>query len=235
MQSELDSLLELQDKDRVVMAVENELQAFEPELEELDAELNRMEQAVAAARHRAEEFAGRREALEGKIESYRLMQERRRQRLEWVRGAKEASTLMAELDLARAVMAKEEAEWIRSADEVQEAERVTADLEQQLHELTEAQAPRRAEIAGAQADLRGRLHQAEGAREQAAKRVERPLRSLYERIKQGRAPLALYPLHGGACGHCYTAVPMHVRQQVLQGKALPTCEVCGVLIYTAEE
>jgi uncharacterized protein len=171
--------------------------------------------------------------LEGKIESYRVMQERRRQKLEWVRGAKEASTLMAEIDLARSVLAKEEAEWIRSADEVQRVEQITDELAVRLDELKTAQAPRRSEIASMQAECRERLDQATAARQEFVKKVERPALHEYERIRRGRAPLALYPLHAGACGHCYTAVPLHLRQQMEQTSSAATCEACGVMIYLA--
>jgi len=41
----------------------------------------------------------------------------------------------------------------------------------------------------------------------------------------------LYPLRGGACGHCYTAVPLHRRQQIENGQAVEACEACGVLVY----
>jgi predicted nucleic acid-binding Zn-ribbon protein len=230
-QSDLESLLALQEKDRVVMAIEEELRALEPEIAELDAEMSRLENALAGAEKRAGDASVRRDALEGKIESYRLMQERRRQKLEWVRGAREASTLMAELDLARSVLAKEEAEWIRSADDVEEAQQYVEEARRRVEEESEAQAPRRGEIASIQADCGTRLDAAKAERAESEKHVKRPLLNLYERIRRGRAPLALYPLHDGACGHCFTAVPMHIRQQVNLVETLPMCEACGVLIY----
>jgi predicted nucleic acid-binding Zn-ribbon protein len=189
---------------------------------------------VDGARKGAQEAEQRRADLEGKIESYRVMQERRRQRLEWVRGAKEASTLMAELDLARTVLAKEEAEWMRSADRVQEAERRTTEVERLVEEVRTAQASRREAIAAAQAACADRLAEARGRRAEAARGIKRQLLQQYERIRRGRAPVALYPLHGEACGHCYTAVPLHRRQDILNGQSVTTCEACGVIVYHGE-
>ena len=159
------------------------------------------------------------------------MQERRRQRLEWVKGAKEAATLMAELDLARGVLAKEEAEWIRSADKVQDAERKVAEVEKVVEEARLAQAPKREEIAAVQAECNARLTIARGEREEAAKGVKKPLLSRYDRIRHGNTPLAVYALQGAACGHCYTAVPIHRRQGIQNGNGVTNCEACGVLIY----
>ena len=233
MHADLEALLTLQEHDKAVMAVEAELEAFNPELAALDQDLAKAQADLDGARKGAQDAELRRAELEGKIESYRVMQERRRQRLEWVRGAKEASTLMAELDLARTVLAKEEAEWMRSADRVQEAERRAQDAAKVVEEVRTAQAPRREAIAAAQAACADRLAEARKLREEAARGVKRPLRQQYERIRRGRAPLALYPLHGEACGHCYTAVPLHRRQDILNGQSVATCEACGVIVYHA--
>ena len=72
------------------------------------------------------------------------------------------------------------------------------------------------------------------AREAQAARVPAGLRSRYERIRRGRAPLALYPLHGDACGHCFTAVPTQRRSLIARGASMEGCEACGVLLYAAE-
>jgi predicted nucleic acid-binding Zn-ribbon protein len=228
---DLVTLLALQERDQAVSAIEHEIEQLEPELAALDAQIAKLEADLAGARKGVEEAGGRRLELEGKIEGYRLMQERRRQRLEWVKGAKEAATLMAELDLARSVLAKEEAEWIRSADKVEEAERKVADAEKQVEDLRTSQAPRREQLAAERAVRVDRLNAAKQEREAAAKQVKKPVLSRYERIRKGNTPFAVYPLKGAACGHCYTAVPIHRRQEIAGGKGLTTCEGCGVLIY----
>jgi predicted nucleic acid-binding Zn-ribbon protein len=232
--AELRTLLELQEKDKVVTAIQEELAAFEPELAELDAEIQAGEERLAAARRGIDEAGGHRAELEARIEGFRQAQERRRQRLEWVRGAKEAANLMAEIDLGRSVLAREEAEWIKSADEVQEPTQQVAEAEQVVDELKVGQAARREEIAALQAECRDRLTVAEKERAAVAKQLSRPVLNHYERIKRGRAPFALYALHGDACGHCFTAIPMHRRQELQAGQIVTPCEACGVLIYNAD-
>ncbi len=235
MHAELTTLLKLQEKDKIVMALEAEREALEPALEELNGALSGAEETAATAQVRVEEADKRRGELDAKIEGYRVMQERRRQKLEWVRGAKEASNLMAELDLARSVLAKEEAEWVRSADKVQEAERNAAEAETALEELKAEQAPKREELAAKQAECDDNLAAASGEREAAAGGVDAANQERYNRIRRGRAPLALYPLRNGACGHCFTSVPLHRRQKILSSEGIESCEACGVLIYPEDE
>ena len=234
MHPELEALLALQEKDQAVTEADEQIAALAPELQQLDDVQAAAERGVAAAQAGIQAAMDRRDALEGKIANYRTMQEQRRQRLEWVRGAKEASTLMAELDLARSVLAKEEAEFMRSGDAVGEAERKAAEAEQALAQVRAEQAAQRETLAGKREQIAAQRERALGEREQAATHVNRSLLARYERIRRGKAPLALYPLHGDACGHCFTAVPTQRRAIILRGASIEGCEACGVLLYAKE-
>jgi uncharacterized protein len=231
---ELEALLALQEKDQAVTATDAALEGLAPELRALDDAQAVAERALAAAQAAIQAASDRRDGLEGKIASYRTMQEQRRQRLEWVRGAKEASTLMAELDLARSVLAKEEAEFMRSGDAVTEAERRAAEAEKALEEVRAAQAPLREALAGRRDQIAAQRERAVAERERAATQVASGLLGRYERIRRGKAPLALYPLHGDACGHCFTAVPTQRRALIQRGASIEACEACGVLLYARE-
>jgi uncharacterized protein len=228
---ELEALLTLQEKDQAVSACDASLAALAPEVLTLDEALAAAERTLSAARAAIEVAMHRRDELEGKIANYRSMQEQRRQRLEWVRGAKEASTLMAELDLARSVLAKEEAEFMRSGDAVSEAEHKAAEAEQALERVRSDQAAQREVLAGKRDQLASGRERAVAERERAAAEVDASLLTRYERIRRGKAPLALYPLHGDACGHCFTAVPTQRRSLIQRGASIQSCEACGVLLY----
>ena len=234
MHPELEALLALQEKDQAVTATDERLAALAPELQVLDEAQAAAERALANARAAIQAAIDRRDELEGKIANYRSMQEQRRQRLEWVRGAKEASTLMAELDLARSVLAKEEAEFMRSGDAVTEAERKAAEAEKALQEVRAHQAPLREALAGKREAIAAERERALAQRERAASSVGAGLLARYERIRRGKAPLALYALHGDACGHCFTAVPTQRRALIQRGASIEGCEACGVLLYARE-
>jgi len=231
---ELEALLALLEKDQAVMLTDEALEALEPATRALDESQAAAERALGAAQAAIQAALDRRDELEGKIASYRTMQEQRRQRLEWVRGAKEASTLMAELDLARSVLAKEEAEFMRSGDAVSEAERRAAEAEQALAQLRAQQAAEREALAGRREQIAGEREAALAEREQAAARVTPAMLARYERIRRGKAPLALYALHADACGHCFTAVPTQRRTLIQRGVSIEACEACGVLLYAKE-
>ena len=234
MHPDLEALLVLQDKDIAVISCDVRLKALEPELRALDEQVAAAERVVAQARAGIQAALNRRDGLEGKIASYRTMQEQRRQRLEWVRGAKEASTLMAELDLARSVLAKEEAEFMRSGDAVGEAERKTAEAENALDKVREAQAAQREALAGKRQEIASEREQVMRQRDEASRVVRPALLVRYDRIRRGKAPLAVYPLHGSSCGNCFTAVPTQRKALIQRGATIEGCEACCVLLYAKE-
>jgi predicted nucleic acid-binding Zn-ribbon protein len=231
---DLEALLSLQEKDVAVTDCDARLKALEPEIRTLDEQIAGAQRAYDQARAGIQAALDRRDAMEGKIASYRTMQEQRRQRLEWVRGAKEASTLMAELDLARSVLAKEEAEFMRSGDAVSEAERKAAEAEKVLQDVRAAQAEAREALAGRRQAIAAEREGATKEREQASRAVNPALLAKYDRIRRGKAPLAVFPLHGGSCGNCFTAVPTQRRALIQRGATIEGCEACGVLLYAKE-
>jgi len=231
---DLEALLALQDRDVAVASCDARLKALEPEVRTLDDQIVAAERVVEQARAGIRAAVERRDGLEGKIQNYRTMQEQRRQRLEWVRGAKEASTLMAELDLARTVLAKEEAEFMRSGDAVGEAERKTAEAENALQNVRDAQAAAREALVGRRQEIAAERESAVVERERTSKMVNPALLTRYDKIRRGKAPLAIYPLHGSSCGNCFTAVPTQRKALIQRGATIEGCEACGVLLYAKE-
>lgn len=231
MHPDLEALLALQERDKNVGAVKKSLDALLPAEVALDAELGAATKAMEDAERAASGAETRKAELEARIAGYKRMQEQRRQQLDYVREAKEASALMAELDLARSVLVKEETEYMRSGDAIVEAEKRVKEAIKNHEAVVAKQTPARAELATKRAELTEQLEAAATERDAATKDVKPALLVRYERIRRGRAPAALYPLHQDACGHCHTAVPLQRRVLIQQGQSIEGCEVCGVLLY----
>jgi predicted nucleic acid-binding Zn-ribbon protein len=235
MHADLVKLLDLQAKDAVVADVERRLEALQGEFTTLDQALEKARAGLETARRAVTDAGRRRDELEAKIESYRLLQDRRRLRLEHVRNPKEASTLMAELDLARSVVAKEENDWIRSAETVTQLERKASEEERSVAQVEEGQAPERAELDRRRAALQAELAAAQASREETAARLDRALRTRYERLRKSRLTEVVVPLVANGCGACHTAVPLNRRSQIRSGTVIEGCEACGAILYPPEE
>ncbi|OLC87447.1 MAG: hypothetical protein AUI86_06720 [Gemmatimonadetes bacterium 13_1_40CM_3_66_12] len=89
-------------------------------------------------------------------------------------------------------------------------------------------------LAGKRQEIAAERESATRARERAAKAVNPSLLARYDRIRRGKAPLAIYPLHGSSCGNCFTAVPTQRKALIQRGATIEGCEACGVLLYAKE-
>lgn len=231
---DLAALLVLQEKDGVVTGIEKAIEALKPEERALDSELEVFARALGDAQRLATAAEARKLELETRINGYKQQQERRRQQVEFVRGAKEASQLMAEIDMARGVLVREEADFLRSGDAIVEAEKKVKDAEKAHAAAIERQTEARASIAERRTALEADLAAARADRKTATRDVKPELLPRYERIRRGRTPTAVFPLHRGSCGHCNTAVPLARKVLIENGASIETCEGCGVLLYAAE-
>jgi len=236
MHPDLERLLDLQKRDLALAEVDARLKALLDEVASLDGELARSKAEGDEARKALVTGAKRRDELEAKVEGLRVLQERRRGRMDLAKTTREVQALTSELELARTVLAREEAEWFRALEATSLLEERVAAADARLAEADAGQGSAR-EVLGAKiAEVEAERSAAAGARESSARALGRPLLARYDRLRSGtqRGPVVV-PLHGNACGNCYTAVPMSRRSHIRAGLLLDGCEGCGVILYSATE
>jgi len=107
-------------------------------------------------------------------------------------------------------------------------------LKRALQNLRDAQAAQREGLAGRRQQIAAERESAVLERDRASKAVNPALLARYDRIRRGKAPLAIFPLHGSSCGNCFTAVPTQRKALIQRGATIEGCEACGVLLYAKE-
>ena len=236
MHPDLERLLELQNRDLALSEVDARLKALLDEVASLDGDLARSRAEGDEARKLLQIGAKRRDELEAKVDGLRVLQERRRQRMDQAKTTREVQAMTSELELARSVLAREEAEWFRALEGTSELEERVAAADARLAEADAGQGGAREVLAAKIAEVEAERSAAVAGREAAAKALGRPLLARYDRIRSGtkRGPVVV-PLHGNACGACFTAVPMSRRSHIRAGLLLDGCEACGVILYAAVE
>lgn len=237
MHPDLERLLDLQNRDLALAEVDARLKALLDEVASLDGELARSRADGDEARKALQAGVKRREELEAKVDGLRVLQDRRRQRLDHAKTTREVQALTTELELARSVLMREEAEWFRSLEAASALEERVAAANAQLAEAGAGQGGAREVLAARIAEVEAERSAAAGGRDAAARALGRPLLARYDRIRSGerqRGPVVV-PLHGNACGACFTAVPMSRRSHIRAGLLLDGCEACGVILYAATE
>ena len=231
MHPDLEKLLDLQSKDLALKAVDAALAEILAAETALDDRLKRAEREVEVTTQSAVETAARRDELMRRVEEYKVQQQRRQQRLDQVKNMKEANAVTAEIDLGRQVLAREEGEWLQVAEELGRIDSRQAAAEQVLAEARAAQEGERSTLGARRAQLQAERGAAFAARSECASRLDRPLRTRYDRLHNSKSSNALVPLSGFSCSVCFTAVPISRRAHIRDRLLLEGCEVCGAILY----
>lgn len=235
MHPDLERLLDLQEKDERLLEVDLRLKALLDEIAGLDAAVARARAEVEENRRGLQAALKRRDELEAKVDGLRVLQDRRRQRLELAKTGREHQALTSELELARSILTKEEGEWFRAMEGAADIEGKVAAAEARVGELEASQGTVREDLASRVSAIEQEREAALEERREAARALGRPLLLRYDRLRSAhRATPVVVPLHGNACGACFTAVPMSRRSHIRAGLLLDGCEACGVILYAAE-
>ena len=230
MQQEVEALLALQEDDLKIREIEAQIRELDPKLAEFDkrrdqvlATLARAEIAVAAEEKKRGE-------LQARLAQHKQMQERNLHQLDDVKRMREATAATAQVESTRRLMAEDESEIAILGRRITEMNAAVASSRDALAALEQAQLAARPEIEAKRASLQSALEAAKRDRDGRAGSVARPMLGKYDRIR-GKRTQALYPLQGGSCGNCDTAVPLQRRNIMASSGQIEVCEACGVLLY----
>lgn len=184
-----------------------------------------LDQRVAAAQKRRRE-------LEAGIADFDTQQHRFERQLEAVTDQRQFEAVRHEIEAVRAKRDVLETEALeRLEDEERESsarpERVQA-LERATHEFEVLSARLQAEAEVVQAELDA----LDAQRANAVAGLPPEARTRYERLRTGRAGIAVAAVRDGACGECHHKLTPVALQEVRRRERLVGCEGCGRLLVS---
>ncbi len=236
MEETYQALLDLQDLDKRMAEAKAKVREFEPELEELDAPIADLEQQVAAVRGRLDEMKAEERRLERSADDKRAKLEKYEARLERVRSQREEAAARTEIDLISKAVEADEEDALGLMDQIRRTELKLDELETKLNELQEETAPKRETLMAERNEAADQLEILKDKRENKLIRLDDSAARLYERIRGGKTDVALARLTpDGACGHCFSMIPLQEQNEIRRREALHRCEACGVILFADEE
>jgi hypothetical protein len=226
------ALLDLQELDQKMAEAKAKVREFEPELEELDAPVEELEEQVAAVRSRLDEMKAEERRLERSADDKRAKLEKYEARLERVRSQREETAARTEIDLISKAMEADEEDALELIDQIRRTELKLDELEGKLESLREETAPKRDELVSERNEAADQLEILKDKRENKLIRLDDQAARLYERIRGGKTNVALAKLtKDGACGHCFSMIPLQEQNEIRRREALHRCEACGVILF----
>ncbi len=229
------ALLKLQELDREIIAARGRVKEFDPRLEELEAPLEELESALESVRKDLDATRTELRRLERAAEEKRSRQKKYEEHLQRARNAREESAARAELDLVRRAVEADEREALERMESVTRLELRADELERKLEDARQEADPARDELVRGREQASGELADLEARRAAETADMDRRARQLYEQVRGGRTRTVVTSLTpDGACGNCFSMIPIQQQAEIRRAGELVRCEACGVILYAEE-
>ncbi|NUO64564.1 MAG: hypothetical protein HOQ11_12780 [Gemmatimonadaceae bacterium] len=228
------ALVALEGEDSAVESLESRLRALEPRLQELERSREVAATALERAKHTLTAEEEKLREARARAAQHRTLQDRNQRQLDGITNIREANAASAQLESARRMASDADAESARIAARVDEARARMQQAELAIAEIEGSQETERSAIAAERREIEEELRHARMKREGSAKRVTGSLLAKYDKVRRRRRGQSVFPLRGGACASCDTALPLQRRHEMARTGAIEMCEACGVLLYAAD-
>jgi len=231
MQEIIEKLLILQDRDRKIVRVTQELAHIGPERESLKAKAASTQGALEAAKLRTRQIESERKQRDLEIEAKKTQIEKYLNQQLLTRKNEEYKALTHEIEMAKDVIFKIEdaeivlmeqaevaqKEVVRATTEAAAAKKLVEDQIGLLNDREENLKKELAELTSGRATLAGA--------------VDDSTRSRYERLFKSKGENVVVGVEHSACGGCHMKLPAQVVTSCRGQGEIVTCPNCGRILY----
>jgi hypothetical protein len=231
MQEIIEKLLILQDRNRKIVRVSQELEHISPERSSLQARAAGTQSQLEAAKLRVKQIESERKRLELEIEAKKTQIEKYANQQLQTRKNEEYKALAHEIEMAKEAIFKIEDQEIVLMEKAEAAQkevaRATVDaaaakklLESQIGLLNQREE-----------NLKKELAELQQGRAEMAAAVEEGARSRYERLFKSKGENVVVGVEHSVCGGCHMKLPAQVIASCRGQAELVTCPNCGRILY----
>ncbi len=231
MQEIIEKLLVLQDRDRKISRVTQELAHIGPERESLKAKAASTQTALDAAKLRVKQIESERKQRDLEIEGKKAQIEKYLNQQLQTRKNEEYKALTHEIEMAKEVIFKIEDAEIVLMEQAEVAQKnvvaATAEaaaakklVDEQIGQLNEREE-----------NLKKEFAELTSSRAQLASAVDDATRSRYERLFKSKGENVVVTVEHSACGGCHMKLPTQIVTNCRAQAELVTCPNCGRILY----
>jgi uncharacterized protein len=227
----IEKLLVLQDRDRKIHRVQEELAHISPEREGLKAKAAATQTQLESAKTRVKQIESERKRLEIEVDSKKTQIEKYANQQLQTRKNEEYRALAQEIEHCKAEITKIEDHEIELMEQAEAAQkevlRAMADasaaksqVEKQVGELDQREA-----------NLKKDLVEFQQGRAELAAAVDDTVRLRYERLLKSKGDNIIMGINHGVCGGCHMKLPAQILVDCKSQREIVSCSNCGRILY----
>jgi predicted nucleic acid-binding Zn-ribbon protein len=231
MQEIIEQLLIVQDRDRKILRVTQELAHIGPERDHLRGRAASTQSQLEAAKLRVKQIESERKQRDLEIEAKKAQIEKYLNQQLQTRKNEEYKALTHEIEMAKEVIFKIEDAEIVLMEQAEAAQKEVA------RATTEAAAAKKllddqiGQLDQREANLKKEFAKLTDERAQLASAVDESTRNRYERIFKSKGENVVVGVEHSACGGCHMKLPAQILISCQAQGEIVTCPSCGRILY----
>ena len=231
----IEKLLILQDRDRNVLRVREELARIGPERTALQSKLTTSQQQLDTAKQRVKQLESDRKKLEldveakkGLIEKYSLQQFQTKKNEEY-------RALAHEIEMCKEAITKLDDQQIELMERGEAAQKEVDKASKAFNDAKKALEARLADLNARETNLQKELDELVANRDELASVVDESTRSKYERLLKQKGSNVVVGIQHGVCGGCHMQLSRSIIVGCQGDQEIMSCPNCGrILFYTRD-
>lgn len=230
MLEDLKTLVELQNVDSQLLALEKAKGDLPHRVVELKSQLD---QLAALRGQKAEALqaaqSGRRSA-EGELQMAKERKKKYDNQLYSVKNNKEYDAVTAEIEAAAAEIDETETIILEAIEQEETLQKELAEQDERLKVLRSEYDEQEAILTARKAETRSMAEALQSQRDSLVVKLRKPMLSAYQRILNGKDGLAVVEVVRGSCGGCSTRIPPQRVMEIREMSQIHYCESCGRIL-----
>lgn len=224
-------LIELQNIDLEVRRLEDTIAAGQTELDRRRQRIEDYRAEIEEMSERRERCIARRKELEEAIEEEFARIKDRQAKIMNVQTSREYQSLLKEIEDGKEANRQREDEAVLLLEEVESVDKKLAEMRNLLEAEEKLLAEKEAEVAAETERVRAEKEKIQKKRVAKAKKVPAAVLRRYELLRERRNGVAIVGVLDGVCLGCNMNIPPQMYNNLLRAEELLTCPICNRMMF----
>jgi len=231
----IEKLLVLQDRDRKIHRVQQELAQIAPERETLRNRASSTQTQLDAAKNRVKQIESERKRLELEVESKKTQIEKYANQQLQTRKNEEYRALAHEIETCKADIMKIEDSEIVLMEQTEVAQKEVIRATLAANEAKKLAETLIGELGQREENFKKEYATLEQDRAALASAVDESARNRYDRLLKSKGDNAVVGIEHGVCGGCHMKLQQQLIVTCQSQKEIVTCSTCGRILYYSRD
>ena len=227
----IEKLIILQDRDRKLIRLREELAHIPAERQQLQTKAASAQAGLDAAKHKGKQIESDRKKLELDVDAKKQLIEKYSLQQFQTKKNEEYKALAHEIEMCKEAILKLEDQQLELMEQAEHAQKEIGTANQRTSEAKKTIDARLSDIAARETNLKKELADLETNREELATAVDESTRSRYDRLLKHKGSNVVVGIQHGVCGGCHMQLSRSTIVTCQAEQEIVTCTNCGRILY----